>query len=537
MTEMQERALERLTRESGRSESGQKEKVVSGPVAEAMSGKFDLDAAFAQAVGDVSKSDTSRETIEYIGLDLIDDDPANFYSLDGLEDLAANIELCGLQQPLRLREAEGGRYVIVSGHRRRAALRMLAEEDSDRWGKAPCIVERDEASPELRELRLILANSSTRVLSPAEVSRQAQRVEMLLYQLKEQGYEFPGRMRDQVAAACQVSAPKLARLKVIRERLIPAYLELFDQNKLPEQTAYALARMEPELQARLAAMLPAMPTGSRAEELLGMAQNGTDWRPSFSCPDGSPCKRGDAFLRHDMSCFYGETCKGKTCCLKCHRATAKYSTCDRMCSKAKAARKERADKEAAKEAERDAEVQRDIQKNVQLRAKRLAAAADAAWLDDEAPILISDYGRSLTAGKLREWAAGRFGADEKLYPSTLDSREFSDPARLAKDLECSTDYLLGLTDELTPRAEPTDQADGPWHWWPAEYPTESGLYWCVTGPMSHGGSMFWWNNELERWEHPAAKFAMTPSLTLWMKCPPLPEIMAWERSGGEEQGQ
>ena len=53
-----------------------------------MSGKFDITAAFAQAVRDVSKSDTDRETIEYIGLDLIDDDPANFYRVDGLEELA-----------------------------------------------------------------------------------------------------------------------------------------------------------------------------------------------------------------------------------------------------------------------------------------------------------------------------------------------------------------------------------------------------------------------------------------------------------------
>ena len=61
--------------------------------------KFDMAAAFAAAVGDVSKSDTSRETIEYIGLDKLDPDPDNFYSLTGLEELAANIELCGLQQP------------------------------------------------------------------------------------------------------------------------------------------------------------------------------------------------------------------------------------------------------------------------------------------------------------------------------------------------------------------------------------------------------------------------------------------------------
>ena len=118
-------------------------------------GKFDITAAFQAAVGNVSKSDTDRETIEYIGLDLIDDDPANFYRVDGLEELAANIELCGLQQPIRLRPAEGGRYVIVSGHRRRAALALLAKENPERWGAAPCIVERYEASPELQELRLM----------------------------------------------------------------------------------------------------------------------------------------------------------------------------------------------------------------------------------------------------------------------------------------------------------------------------------------------------------------------------------------------
>ena len=236
--------------------------------------KFDITAAFAAAVGNVSDSDTSREAIEYIGLDKLEADPGNFYSLTGLEDLAANIELCGLQQPIRVRPTEDGRYVIVSGHRRWSALKLLrgTEGSGDRWASIPCIVERDEASQELRELRLILANSSTRVLSPAEVFKQAQRVELLLYQLKEQGYEFPGRMRDQVAAACQVSAPKLARLKVIRERLIPAYLEVFDRNKLPEQTAYVLARMETALQERLANMLPNLPTGSRAEELLEVAK-------------------------------------------------------------------------------------------------------------------------------------------------------------------------------------------------------------------------------------------------------------------------
>lgn len=190
-----------------------------------MARKFDMSAAFAAAVGDVSKSDTGREEIEYLDLALLREDPGNFYSLDHIDELAANIQLCGLQQPIRVRAAEDGGYTIVSGHRRRAALSILAQEEPDRWNAVPCIVERDEASPELRELRLILANSSTRVLSPAEVAKQAQQVETLLYQLKEQGYTFPGRMRDQVAAACKVSAPKLARLKVIREKMVSFRME------------------------------------------------------------------------------------------------------------------------------------------------------------------------------------------------------------------------------------------------------------------------------------------------------------------------
>lgn len=47
----------------------------------------------------------------------------------------------------------------------------------------------------MAELQLIMANATTRDLTNAEISRQAARVEILLYQLKEEGQEFPGRMR------------------------------------------------------------------------------------------------------------------------------------------------------------------------------------------------------------------------------------------------------------------------------------------------------------------------------------------------------
>ena len=86
-------------------------------------------------------------------------------------------------------------------------------------------------------------------MTSAEISRQAERVEMLLYQLKAEGVSFPGRMRDHVAEACKVSCSKLARLKVIREKLSADWSARYQADKLNETTAYALAQMPSDEQA------------------------------------------------------------------------------------------------------------------------------------------------------------------------------------------------------------------------------------------------------------------------------------------------
>lgn len=203
----------------------------------------------------VSNSDTIEQMV-YLPLDLIDPDPDNFYNMDGVEELAANIELLGLQQPLRVEKKENGRYTVISGHRRRAACIMLADgyggERNKKFREVPCIVETGQVSEAMRKLRLIYANANTRVMTPWELSEQAAQVEQLLYELKEDGYDFPGRMRDHVAAACKASASKLARLKVIRERLEPEELRAdFSAGFLSEAVAYEVAKRAPEDQQHL----------------------------------------------------------------------------------------------------------------------------------------------------------------------------------------------------------------------------------------------------------------------------------------------
>jgi hypothetical protein len=197
-------------------------------------------------------TDPARDQIEYIDIGLIDDDPKNFYELSDLDKLAENIELLGLQQPLRVRTSpeDPERVIIVSGHRRRAAIQKLVDDGREDLREIPCIRERDAGSAALQELRLIYANSDTRRMTSAEVSRQAERIEALLYQLKEEGVEFPGRMRDHVAAVCGMSATKVANLKVIRENLIPAWRERWERGEVNETQALALARMPEKQQAK-----------------------------------------------------------------------------------------------------------------------------------------------------------------------------------------------------------------------------------------------------------------------------------------------
>lgn len=202
--------------------------------------KFNM-SDFAKTLGAVPEQGTKQ--IEYIDIDLLCEDPRNFYEVSCVDELASNIALFGLMDPLLVRSAEDGTVQIVSGHRRHAALRKLVEEGHEELRQVPCIRVEGEESPALQELRLIYANSDTRKMTSADIAKQAERVEQLLYQLKEEGHPFPGRMRDHVAEACKISKSKLSRLHAIQNNLDPVWMPYWEKGELAETTAYALSQL------------------------------------------------------------------------------------------------------------------------------------------------------------------------------------------------------------------------------------------------------------------------------------------------------
>ena len=426
--------------------------------------KFDLGELTRALARDVPESGTEgRDQIEYIDIGLIDSDPGNFYELRDIPDLAGDIETVGLQQPLLVRPGEDGHVVLISGHRRRAALQLLVDEGKERFRQVPCI-RKTGGNALVYEMQLIFANAHTRVLTNAEIGKQAARLEEIFYQLKEQGYEFPGRMIDHVAEACNIKRAKLGRLKKIEAHLAPCYKPLWGAGDLPEDTADALAGLPQSVQERIKRVCPKKTPTANAIRAMGERLKGY-FAPAFRCPDGCPCAHQDKFFRHDLICDGWERCGGGKCCVECskggaHRPDSYGAACAEMCAKARDIYEKAKVKQRDSEEREAAKARSKAVQKAMADATRIVRAADAAGLDDDTK-LESAY---LSLTKLREISQGDIPEDMSNYGlSEIIPYRTKDLTNMARTLHCSTDYLLGLTDQLRPAAaEPGQMALAAW---------------------------------------------------------------------------
>lgn len=489
---------------------------------------FDITSLFGDAAA-VSKSDTDR-TVTMIDIDQLQANEKNFYKVGkkDLDDLKSSIEISGILDPPSVCKADGDKYRIISGHRRCEAVRQLVKEGRKDLRMVPCFI-RSPQSAEMEELELIWANATSRVLSSPELAQQAARVEELLYQLKEQGVEFPGRMRDHVAQACKTSRTKLANLHAIQTNLRAPLLDMWRKGTLNDAQALELSRLDGGLQDRLTGLFPRMskddlPASAVVQRIGECAKAGAKWLPCGVCPAGDgltcPSARGDAFLRHDLGNYY-DMCQGSKCCWTCRngRTAGGYNACDSMCSRAKAARtaanQQRKDKEEAA-AQKAADK---VKQAFIAEAKRWLAAADAAGLSDKTKIDISPY-ISVSVRELRGWAAGRDLDHRGFYRNDLEPR-FVDVAKVSKQLQCSADYIVGNIDQpwpVVPLSE-TLESDQPPKWRTGK-PPASGHYWCsfdCGGTVLHSDAVY--DAVLGVWHFRAGGAQIDSVCTTWVRLP------------------
>lgn len=313
---------------------------------------FDI-SAFAKGA-DVLSVNTAAQGFEMIRLELIDPNPLNFFEVeDDLTDLVESIQVSGLMQPLVVCRAEGGRYRVIAGHRRRAALLKLHEADPKRWELVACHV-LPELSPAMEELILIQTNTMAREIDYPTRIEAVRRTEAALKQYQEDtGTVLPGRMRARVAELLKMSEAAIARIKAIDKNLIP---ELKGRG-LSENQAYAIQKLDPKLQECL--------TVHKHLDKLA-SYNAESWAKRYkqwadSCGRGckhcssDTCRQGEIVTEMLTSSTDAYKCCG-TCCYDCGQKCSKRCQRSRVHlahEKAKQAASAAADAERRKRLESD----------------------------------------------------------------------------------------------------------------------------------------------------------------------------------------
>lgn len=462
----------------------------------------------------------SKMQIQMVSIDMIVPDENNFYELSELEELAASIAMCGLQQPLLVRPMEGdeSQVIITSGHRRHAALKMLIEQDGrEDLRDVPCIVAPAGENPKLTQLKLIMANSTARKLSSADTAKQAEQIESLLYELKEDGFDFPGRMRDHVAEACKVSAGKLARLKMIRSGLIPQLMRLWEIGKIADNAAELLAKQTPRVQKAI--------FEAQTEHMQKSFSCDASWISTLvreidrvettcsktACTKNCTSKCDHVYVRSNHAAglqrYTSMPCNG--CCCSCYWLTSCKFSCEWAADEKKAKKAEAHQKKAA-EAEAEAERKKPEADLIKAAYARIADLRKKHSMAAEDFIKQSkDYCYSGDADRLKKLEDGANPSGSDRMPGGIWPSEAMRIIRLADKLGCSIDYLLG-------RPEPEKKA--PAVEWMTGNPKEPGYYICrftlppETDPMY---SEFWWGGQ--KW----TRLTGMEEITHWM---PAPEV-------------
>ena len=458
-----------------------------------MAGKnFDI-SKFAATLKPVSESDTMLE----ISIDDIRDNPRNFYPVpdpQALRALADSIRANGLLEPPTVVPAGDGTYRLISGHSRMAAIKALREtETPDQWATVLCRVL--PPMSEGQEQAAIIEANRQRVKSNALLADEAERLTEAYIKRRESGEELPGRIRDRVAEALKINATKVANLSAIKNGLkVPGLMERWKRDEIPEAAALLIARMDIDEQYRLLDWIIDKRRSCTINEVRKFSTCYT--AVCRKCEHtGRMCENAERMYDHDYR--YGEW-KGSNCCLHC----LARDTCPAACRYVEKKPVEQPEAPAVNPAVKDPRLDYKVmvptfcQRVKELRIQTGMSRKKFAQSIDEFP--------------------GTYSACENA--SMCGSEKI---AKLALCFGVSTDYLYGLTDELTPPTLPEGQLmiAG---WMPGSTtPAEPGEF-AVCVDLGGGKLLrrfFDWDGQ--RWMRPGGIEAQAP-VAWWMRLPPVP---------------
>lgn len=195
---------------------------------------------------------------EIVKIDLADilDDENNDFEVEGSTDieiknalLKDSIEQFGLLDPLTVRPASGGKYKLISGHRRKLAHERLVAEGKTEFQRVDCIIRESDEMDAVQ--MLIEANIPNRVVSDWEKLQAVNRMNAIFERRQQEGQKIPGRRREHIAAALGMSVSAVGRLEKIEKNLTQEYKDELKAGNIGVSVADKIASRPQEEQKDL----------------------------------------------------------------------------------------------------------------------------------------------------------------------------------------------------------------------------------------------------------------------------------------------
>lgn len=172
----------------------------------------------------------------------IEPNPENsIYEIGDVAMLKADIAERGLRSPLEVLPAQGGKYMLLAGHRRWTACRALTAEGVTGFEVLPCVIHQSQgANDDL--IALITSNATARELSDGERLRQYIALKQALERKKAAG-GLDGRVRDEMSRITGDGTGTLGRLNAIASKCVPEVIAMVERGEITMTRAYECSKL------------------------------------------------------------------------------------------------------------------------------------------------------------------------------------------------------------------------------------------------------------------------------------------------------
>ena len=207
----------------------------------------------------------------------IEPNPENsIYEIGDVAMLKADIAERGLRSPLEVLPAQGGKYMLLAGHRRWTACRELTAEGVTGFDVLPCVIHASQGADD-DLIALITSNATARELTDGERLRQYIALKQALERKKAAG-SLGGRVRDEMSRITGDGTGTLGRLNAIANNCVPEVIAMVERGEITMTRAYECSKLYKVQQVTYAknhyAPLPELSDEARKAAILYIVDEG-----------------------------------------------------------------------------------------------------------------------------------------------------------------------------------------------------------------------------------------------------------------------